>query len=97
MKLRSWQSECINSAISKFASSTDSNDFKKHFLALATPGAGKTIMAATVARKMYELGLIDLVLCFSPSSIVSSDFSDELTTQFKTVNWHRYGSIPLAA
>jgi len=93
MKLRSWQSECINSAISKFASSTDSNDFKKHFLALATPGAGKTIMAATVARKMYELGLIDLVLCFSPSSIVSSDFSDELTTQFKTEFNGKVGSL----
>ena len=67
MKLRSWQSDCIYSAISKFTSSTESSNFKKHFLALATPGAGKTIMAATLARKMYELGLIDLVLCFSPS------------------------------
>ncbi|SES81328.1 DEAD/DEAH box helicase [Thalassotalea agarivorans] len=93
MKLRSWQSDCINSAISKFTSSTDSSDFKKHFLALATPGAGKTIMAATLARKMYELGLIDLVLCFSPSSIVSSDFSDELTTQFKTEFNGKVGSL----
>ncbi|WP_282145469.1 DEAD/DEAH box helicase [Alteromonas stellipolaris] len=93
MKLRSWQSECINSAISKFTSSTDSSDFKKHFLALATPGAGKTIMAATLARKMYELGLIDLVLCFSPSSIVSSDFSDELTAQFKTEFNGKVGSL----
>lgn len=93
MKLRSWQSDCINSAISKFTSSTDSSDFKKHFLALATPGAGKTIMAATLARKMYELGLIDLVLCFSPSSIVSSDFSDELSTQFKTEFNGKVGSL----
>lgn len=93
MKLRGWQSECINSAISKFTSSTDSSDFKKHFLALATPGAGKTIMAATLARKMYELGLIDLVLCFSPSSIVSSDFSDELTEQFKTEFNGKVGSL----
>lgn len=93
MKLRGWQSECINSAISKFTSSTDSRDFKKHFLALATPGAGKTIMAATLARKMYELGLIDLVLCFSPSSIVSSDFSDELTAQFKTEFNGKVGSL----
>lgn len=93
MKLRSWQSECINSAISKFTSSTDYSDFKKHFLALATPGAGKTIMAATLARRMYELDLIDLVLCFSPSSIVSSDFSDELTAQFKTEFNGKVGSL----
>lgn len=93
MKLRSWQSDCINSAISKFTSPADSSDFKKHFLALATPGAGKTIMAATLARKMYELGLIDLVLCFSPSSIVSSDFSDELTAQFKTEFNGKVGSL----
>ena len=93
MKLRRWQSKCINSAISKFTSSVDSSDLKKHFLALATPGAGKTIMAATLARKMYELGLIDLVLCFSPSSIVSSDFSDELTAQFKTEFNGKVGSL----
>ncbi|TMP72743.1 DEAD/DEAH box helicase [Pseudoalteromonas sp. S1609] len=93
MKLRRWQSKCINSAISKFTSSVDSSDLNKHFLALATPGAGKTIMAATLARKMYELGLIDLVLCFSPSSIVSSDFSDELTAQFKTEFNGKVGSL----
>jgi len=93
MKLRSWQSECINLAISKFTSSTDSSDFKKHFLALATPGAGKTVMGATLARKLYELDLIDLVLCFSPSSIVSSDFSDELSTQFKTKFNGKVGSL----
>lgn len=93
MKLRGWQTECINSAISRFTHSTVSSNFKKHFLALATPGAGKTIMAATLARKMYELGLIDLVLCFSPSSIVSSDFSDELTAQFHTEFNGKIGSL----
>ncbi|MEL0603824.1 DEAD/DEAH box helicase [Pseudoalteromonas undina] len=93
MKLRGWQSECINLAISKFTNPIESCDFKKHFLALATPGAGKTIMAATLARKLYELGLIDLVLCFSPSSIVSSDFSDELSAQFKTEFNGKVGSL----
>ncbi|REL31957.1 DEAD/DEAH box helicase family protein [Thalassotalea euphylliae] len=63
MKLRNWQSECIHSAISKYKSS-------KHFLALATPGAGKTVMASVLAKLMYDQGDIDLVLCFSPSSIV---------------------------
>ncbi|TYK66822.1 DEAD/DEAH box helicase [Colwellia echini] len=77
MKLRNWQSECINSAISKY-------NFKKHFLTLATPGAGKTLMASVLAKKLHEQGLIDLVMCFSPSSVVSSDFSDSLVDQFGT-------------
>jgi superfamily II DNA or RNA helicase len=78
MKLRNWQSECINSAISRYQQS------KKHFLGLATPGAGKTHMASVLAKHMYELGLIDLVICFSPSSVVSSDFSESLVEQFGT-------------
>lgn len=40
MKLRVWQSECINLALNKYL------DGQKHFLALATPGAGKTVMAS---------------------------------------------------
>ncbi|MFY8274492.1 DEAD/DEAH box helicase [Pseudoalteromonas sp. SSDWG2] len=75
MKLRNWQSECIHSAISKYKS-------KKHFLALATPGAGKTVMASVLAKQMYDQGDIDLVLCFSPSSIVAHDFSEALSEQF---------------
>ncbi len=75
MNLRSWQSDCIKSAISKYA-------HKKHFLALATPGAGKTMMASVLAKKLYELGKVDLVFCFSPSSIVAYDFSCALSEQF---------------
>jgi superfamily II DNA or RNA helicase len=78
MKLRNWQSECIDSAILKY------KNFKNHFLALATPGAGKTHMASVLAKRMHEQGLIDLVICFSPSSVVSSDFSDTLVEQFGT-------------
>ena len=78
MKLRNWQSECVSSAIEKYKS------FKKHFLGLATPGAGKTYMASVLAKKMHEQDLIDLVICFSPSSVVSSDFSDALVEQFST-------------
>jgi superfamily II DNA or RNA helicase len=78
MILRDWQSECINSAISNY------KNVKKHFLALATPGAGKTLMASVLAKKLHDLGLIDLVICFSPSSVVSSDFSESLVEQFGT-------------
>lgn len=78
MKLRNWQSECINSAISKY------KNLQKHFLTLATPGAGKTHMASVLAKKLHALGLVDLVICFSPSSVVSSDFSESLVEQFGT-------------
>ena len=51
---------------------------QKHFLALATPGAGKTIMASELAKVMLAQDQIDLVVCFSPSSVVSVDFSQTL-------------------
>jgi superfamily II DNA or RNA helicase len=57
MKLRKWQAECIDSAFSKYSAVT------KHFLALATPGAGKTVMASVLAKRLFDLGEIDLVLC----------------------------------
>lgn len=72
MKLRYWQAECINLALKKY---TQGN---RHFLALATPGAGKTVMAATLAKRMLDKNLIDIVFCFSPSSVVCTDFSIRL-------------------
>lgn len=93
MKLRNWQVQCINSAISKFTNIEDSESFNKHFLTLATPGSGKTIMASVLSLKLYEQGLIDLVLCFSPSSVVSSDFRDELTSQFQCEFNGKVGSL----
>lgn len=74
MKLRQWQSRCVAQAFSKFQSGDS------HFLCLATPGAGKTAMAATLASQLLTHNMIDLVLCFSPSIIVSSDFQDALET-----------------
>ncbi|TMO54630.1 DEAD/DEAH box helicase [Pseudoalteromonas phenolica] len=83
MKLRDWQIECIHSAISQYKSS-------KHFFVLATPGAGKTVMATVLAKLLYEQGDIDLVICFSPSSIVAHDFREALSEQFDA---HFDGSI----
>jgi superfamily II DNA or RNA helicase len=74
MKLRVWQSECINLALNKYLGG------QKHFLALATPGAGKTVMASELANKMLSDGRIDLVICFSPASIVANDFCESLQT-----------------
>lgn len=73
MKLRKWQHECIELALVKYKSGQD------HFLVQATPGAGKTFMTANLANRLLNNGDIDLVLCFSPSSIVASEFSAVLS------------------
>lgn len=73
--LRQWQAECIKLAISRYKSG------QKHFLAQATPGAGKTIMSAYLSKEMIDTGNVDLVLCISPSVNVASGF----TTTFKNV------------
>jgi len=72
MKLRQWQAKCINLALTQYQNGTN------HFLALATPGAGKTLMASELADQLLKNNLIDLIICFSPSSIVSQDFSHSL-------------------
>lgn len=74
MRLRGWQSACVEKALIQFRRGDN------HFLCLATPGAGKTAMAATLAQRLLVLGLIDLVVCFSPSIIVASDFQLSLQT-----------------
>lgn len=76
MKLRRWQSNCVEKALIKFRGEDN------HFLCLATPGSGKTAMAAILANRLLTLDMVDLVICLSPSVIVSTDFQD--TLQFHT-------------
>lgn len=45
-----------------------------HFFCQATPGAGKTRMAAELAQKLLQQDQIDLVLCFAPSCQVVDGF-----------------------
>ncbi|RPF12750.1 DEAD/DEAH box helicase [Vibrio crassostreae] len=63
--LRQWQIECSEKALLKFSSN------QQHFFCQATPGAGKTVLAATVASRLLNDNMVDLVLCFSPSLTVS--------------------------
>lgn len=65
--LRDWQRRCIDTALEHFISTP-------HFFCQATPGAGKTRMAAELARCLLEQGKIDLVLCFAPSCQVVDGF-----------------------
>lgn len=79
MKMRKWQSECAEQAIKHYKT-------KSHFLCLATPGAGKTIMAAEIGYQLYVNGKIDLIICFAPSITVSASikkvFSKHLDVNF---------------
>lgn len=72
MRLRQWQKQCVNLALNKFQKKHN------HFLCLATPGAGKTYMAAEVAAYLLQARMIDYVLCFSPSISISHSFQNTL-------------------
>ncbi|WP_417585700.1 DEAD/DEAH box helicase [Nitrincola sp.] len=60
MSLRRWQYECVNKALEHF-------NEERHFFCQATPGAGKTRMAAELASRLLDDGHIDIVICFAPS------------------------------
>jgi len=62
--LRTWQVECIERALMVFQN-------QSHFLCHATPGAGKTVMVASVAKALFQRDEIDFVICFSPSRAVA--------------------------
>lgn len=63
--LRVWQRECSERTLRKF------KDNHRHFFCQATPGAGKTVLAATIASRLVQDDMVDLILCFSPSLTVS--------------------------
>ncbi|MBN8431447.1 DEAD/DEAH box helicase family protein [Microbulbifer salipaludis] len=75
MNLRLWQAECISLAYEQYCSNI------RHFMCLATPGAGKTVMASVLAKRLFDMGMIDMVMCFSPSILVADDFRKELEAQ----------------
>lgn len=76
MKLRFWQQECIETALNHYA------DGHRHFLCLATPGAGKSLMAAFLAKRLLQQGQIDFILCFSPSLTIAQGLKDTFESQF---------------
>ncbi|WP_324731842.1 DEAD/DEAH box helicase [Pseudomonas paeninsulae] len=65
--LRDWQLRCIDTALEHFTSTP-------HFFCQATPGAGKTRMAAELASRLLGQDRIDLVMCFAPSCQVVEGF-----------------------
>jgi len=62
--LRKWQVECIQEACVHYKTN-------KYFFCLASPGAGKTVFAATLAKLLNEEQCVDLIICISPSTEVA--------------------------
>jgi superfamily II DNA or RNA helicase len=91
MKLRKWQQSCMDAAFNKYLSGS------KHFLALATPGAGKTHMSSSLAEKLMAYDMIDLVICFAPSTIVANDFEETLSMKLNARFDGLLGSVGLAS
>jgi len=81
--LRVWQEKCLSAVKKHYCES------HKHFFCLATPGAGKTVLAAEAAAYLFESDQIDFVICFSPSLEVSNgikkSFSKRLNCNFDGV------------
>jgi superfamily II DNA or RNA helicase len=70
--LRQWQEECVELVLEKY------HFGQPHFLCQATPGAGKTVMAAEVAMRLLNRDEVDLVLCFSPTLNVAENMQETL-------------------
>lgn len=62
MQLRPWQSEALTKAIRWLVEIGQD----RHFLINAAPGAGKTIAACIIAKRLIEMGLIDRVVVIAP-------------------------------
>lgn len=85
--LRKWQSECSDRALEKYQSNSS------HFFCQATPGAGKTVLAANIASRLLQSDMVDLVLCFSPSLTVSDGIKRTFSSRLKCTFNGGMGSV----
>jgi superfamily II DNA or RNA helicase len=73
MKLRPWQSEALQKAMTWLVD--EGKD--KHFLINAAPGAGKTIAACVIAKNLIDAGQIDRVVVIAPRVEVVKQWSKD--------------------
>ena len=73
ISLRPWQGEALKKAVKWLVE--DGTD--RHFLINAAPGAGKTICASVIARKLIELELVQRVIVVAPRSEVVKQWAEE--------------------
>jgi superfamily II DNA or RNA helicase len=64
----SWQDRCVNAILEALANG------KRDFLVNATPGAGKTMMTANLARRMISEDIADFVVVVVPTTTVRDQF-----------------------
>lgn len=87
--LRQWQQKAIIKALKKY----ESHD--SHFMCVASPGAGKTLFAANIAKALLDKDRIDFVVCIAPSLSVlngiKNTFAEVLNDDFNG----RLGSLGL--
>lgn len=62
VKLRPWQNDALQKAMAWLIERAED----KHFLINAAPGAGKTIAACTIAKRLIDEGHIDRVVVIAP-------------------------------
>jgi superfamily II DNA or RNA helicase len=72
INLRPWQAECSQKAMDWLQSGAD-----RHFLINAAPGAGKTICASAIARRLFDAGRIDRVIVIAPRKAVVKQWASE--------------------
>ncbi|MFZ4380927.1 MAG: DEAD/DEAH box helicase, partial [Sandarakinorhabdus sp.] len=73
IRLRDWQSQAVSKSLKWLLE--DNGD--RHFLINAAPGAGKTICASVIAKRLIEAGQITRVIVIAPRTEVVRQWSDE--------------------
>lgn len=84
--LRNWQADCLDKAKAHYQSRRD-------YFVQATPGSGKTRLAAELARWLLEEQLIDFVICFAPTREVVAG----MQRTFSAVLDQRFGNVIASA
>jgi superfamily II DNA or RNA helicase len=73
MALREWQAQALQKAIHWLVERAED----RHFLINAAPGAGKTIAACEISKRLIEMGLIDRVVVIAPRVEVVRQWAKE--------------------
>jgi superfamily II DNA or RNA helicase len=82
-KLRPWQKDCLDKAISWF------NDGDRDFLINAAPGAGKTIASCVIAQELFVRDEIDRVIVIAPRNEVVNQWA----TDFRQITGRFLGRV----
>lgn len=87
MRLRNWQADCKDKAVAHFKNGNS------NFFLVSPPGTGKSVTVAEIAAKLYEDGLVDLILCLSPSAEIRDGLYRTLNKRMPEVFHKAFGSV----